>query len=663
MAVFGFSINVFSLLAMILAVGLVVDDAIVEVENVQRHVDAGMAPMDASFRGSEEVGFAVIATTITLASVFAPMGLAGGTTGQIIREFAFTLAAAILISGFVARTLAPMLCGRLVRPKRTHGWSHLVDRAMAGLEAGYGRLLRASLRARWAIGLVVALCLAGAVMVAGRLPAEMAPREDDAYAIIKLEGPQTASLEYLERWARGAEAAFHAEPEVADALVLLGTPLPNQVLSFVVFHDWSERTRTSAQITTSIMERLATLPGLTPSIYATDRLGAGGAGQAVQLVLKTAQDYDALAGAVEAVRSAAAASAQGAVRNLASDLTMGTPQLEVEVDRPFAAELGVPVSAVGGTIQALLGGNRASTFSYRGEIYNVVVELQADLHRERGVIEHIHVTGRAGKPIPLDALVRVTEAAAPAVLSRTDGMRSAKLGADPAPGLAVGEAAAELLRLAQATVPAGVRVEFAGASRTAAEGAGGMAKVVVLALVFIYLVLSAQFESFRDPAIILLAVPLALAGALVGLERMGGSLNLYSVIGLVTLIGLIAKHGILITEFANQLRNEGRGLEDALVEAALLRLRPIVMTTVATVLGAVPLVVGTGAGGASRAQIGMVIVAGMTFGTLVSLFVIPSVYSLLTRKRRQPLLPVPHAPEATTPAAAPLPPPRAAAAE
>lgn len=651
MKLFGFSINIFTMLAMILAVGLVVDDAIVEVENVQRHVDAGMTAMNASFRGSEEVGFAVIATTITLASVFAPVGLAGGLVGQLFREFAFTLAATILISGFVARTLAPMLCGRLIRPKPLRGWARAVDHVLDALSRAYGRRLRAALHARWVVGLLCVLCVAGTVLVARHLPAELTPQEDDAYALIKLEGPTTASLGYLTPWAKAAEAAFRAEPEVVDALVLVGTPMPNQVLCFVVFRDWSQRSRTSTQITASIMSRLSRLPGMAPSVYAAGGLGGGAAGQAVQLALKTSADYTILAQAVDEVRAAARRDARLST-NLTSDLAMGTPQLVVDVDRLLAADLGIPISAVGGTIQALLGGNRASTFSYGDGIYNVIVELPLDLQGDPDSVDRIYVRGRAKEPIPLGAVITLHEQAGPAVLSHTDGMRSATIGADPRPGDNAGAALAELLRVARAAVPASVRVDPAGGSRTAAEGVQSLGTVFVLALIFIYLVLSAQFESFRDPAIVLLAVPLAVCGAMVGLRLMGGSLNLYSIIGMVTLIGLIAKHGILITEFANQLRDEGRGLEEALLEAATLRLRPIIMTTVATILGALPLVVATGAGAASRAQIGMVIVAGLAFGTLVSLFVIPTVYSLLSRRVRVKLPAAPAPRDATAAPAA-----------
>lgn len=640
MKMFGFSINIFSLLAMILAVGLVVDDAIVEVENVQRLVDGGMDPMEATFRGSEEVGFAVIATTITLASVFAPVGLVSGMVGQLFREFAFTLAATILISGFVARTLSPMLCGRLVRPKKPGGWAQKIDHLLEWMAGHYATLLRWLLRHRWVVGVLCALCIAGTASVAGRIPGEEAPVEDDAYALIQLQGPTTASLEYLSRWAAQAEAAFHAQPEVIDALVLVGTPLPNQVLSFVVFRDWSQRSRTSTQITASMMDQLSRLPGVSASVFAAGGLGGGAAGQAVQVVLRTNADYETLAQAVDALRGAAATQATQ-VMNITSDLVMNTPQVVVQVDRLLAADLGVAVSSVGTTIQALLGGNRASTFNYGGGIYNVIVDLPQDLQGDPSALDRVYLRGRSDAPVSLGSLVTASEVPGPAVLSHTNGQRSATIGADLRPGANAGDATDELTRLAQSVLPATVRVEAAGGAAATAQGASDLGTVFLLSLVFIYLVLSAQFESFRDPAIVLLAVPLAICGALIGLLWMGGSLNLYSGIGIITLVGLIAKHGILITEFANQLRDEGRAFEDALVEAAAMRLRPIVMTTVATVLGALPLVLATGAGAASRAQIGIVIVAGMTFGTLVSLFVIPTVYSLLSRRRRIPLTAVP----------------------
>jgi multidrug efflux pump len=635
----GFSINIFSLLAMVLAVGLVVDDAIVEVENVQRHVDAGMTAMDATFLGSEEVGFAVIATTITLASVFAPMGFAGGIVGQIFREFAFTLAICILLSGFIARTLAPMLCGRLIYPHRNTGYTGWVMRLTDRAAAQYRRAIMAVLGHRWLVVLVTVTAVAATVMIAPRVPASMSAGEDEAYVVLKFSGPPTASLGYLADWTTRAEAVVARQPEVDGTLVMLGMPMQNEAMSIVSFKPWNQRSRTSTQITDSIMTDLRDLPGLESTIFASDPLAGVGAGQPVQWILKTSGSYTDLALAAEAV--IAATRQARSLQNVTVDLHINTPKVLVSVDREAAADVGVPVSTIGATIQSLYGGQRASTFVYRGDIYNVIIELPEALAARATTLEDVYVTGRTGDLIPLRSLVTITRAPGPAVLARTDQMNSATLGADPLPGHSVAEATAELKAIAEQQLPPDIRVTASAALQAMEQSAIGMASVMLLAIVFIYLVLSAQFESFRDPAIILMIVPLAICGAIVGLYLFGGSYNLYSVIGFIALVGLIAKHGILIVEFTNQLRDRGYSLHDALIEASALRLRPIMMTTTATVLGALPLAFATGAGAGGRSEIGIVIAVGMTFGTLVSLFILPAVYSLMAARVRHPLVPVP----------------------
>nr|WP_294563441.1 efflux RND transporter permease subunit [uncultured Rhodopila sp.] len=634
-----FSINIFSLLAMVLAVGLVVDDAIVEVENVQRHVDAGLTPMDATFLGSQEVGFAVIATTITLASVFAPMGFAGGTVGQIFREFAFTLAICILLSGFIARTLAPMLCGRLIYPHRKTGYTGWVMRMTDRSAALYRRAIIAVLGHRWLVVLATVAALAATVMIAPRVPASVSAGEDEAYVVLKFSGPPTASLGYLADWTARAEAIMTRQPEVESTLVMLGMPMQNEAMSIVSFKPWSRRSRTSTQITDSIMTDLKDLPGLESTIFASDPLAGVGAGQPVQWILKTSGSYTDLAAGAEAV--IAATRHARSLQNVTVDLHINTPKVMVSVDRQAAADVGVPVSTIGATIQSLCGGQRASTFVYRGDIYNVIIELPEALAAKVATLEDVYVTGRTGDLIPLRSLVTITRAPGPAVLARTDQMNSATLGADPLPGHSVAEATAELKAIAEQVLPPGIRITGSAAMQAMEQSAIGMALVMLLAIVFIYLVLSAQFESFRDPAIILTIVPLAICGAIVGLYIFDGSYNLYSVIGFVALVGLIAKHGILIVEFTNQLRDQGYNLHDALIEASALRLRPIVMTTTATVLGALPLAFATGAGAGGRSEIGIVIAVGMTFGTLVSLFILPAVYSLMAARVRRPIVPLP----------------------
>jgi multidrug efflux pump len=632
----GFSINIFSLLAMVLAIGLVVDDAIVEVENVQRHVQAGMKAIDGAFLGSKEVGFAVIATTITLASVFAPMGMAGGVVGQIFREFAFTLAIAILLSGFIARTLSPMMCAYLIKPKPPNGYAIKVDRALHRLTESYRGVLIVLLRHPWKTMLATTLITVAIFLVAGKVPAAMSAQEDDAYVIIRFTAPTTANIEYLSTWTSAAEKLIAKQPEVENTLVMQGVPMQNQAMAIAVFKPWSQRKRTSTEITDSIMTELGNLPGLQPTLYSSDPLAGVSAGQPVQWLLQTTSSFEVLANAADAVLQAARHAKT--LQNVTSDLQIATTKINVSVDRAAAADVGIPVSTIGTSIQSLLGGQRASTFFAGSDQYNVYIELQ---HSSTDALRDVFLSGNNGAFVPLRSLINIEAAAGPNVLSRTNQLNTATLGADPKPGYTVAQATEELKDIAESVLPSTVHIAASATVKAMMRTASAMGMVMLLSIVFIYLVLSAQFESFRDPAIILVVVPLTVFGAILGLYIFGGSYNLYSVIGLVALVGLIAKHGILIVEFANQLRDAGKEFDDAILEAATIRLRPIVMTTVATVLGAVPLAIATGSGAGGRSQIGIVITVGMTLGTLVSLFVLPVVYSLMSRRVRHGIAVVP----------------------
>ena len=632
----GFSINIFSLLAMVLAIGLVVDDAIVEVENVQRHVQAGMKAIDGAFLGSKEVGFAVIATTITLASVFAPMGMAGGVVGQIFREFAFTLAIAILLSGFIARTLSPMMCAYLIKPKPPNGYAIKVDRALYRLTESYRGVLTVLLRHPWKTMLGTALITLAIFFAAGKVPASMSAKEDDAYVIIRFTAPTTANLEYLSTWTSAAEKLIAKQPEVANTLVMQGVPMQNQAMVIAVFKPWDQRKRTSTEITDSIMDDLGNLPGVQPTLYSSDPLAGVSAGQPVQWLLQTTSSFEVLANAADAVLQAARNAKT--LQNVTSDLQIATTKINVSVDRAAAADVGIPVNIIGTSIQSLLGGQRASTFFAGSDQYNVYIELQ---HSDTDALRDVFLSGNNGAFVPLRSLVNIEAAAGPNVLSRTNQLNTATLGADPKPGHTVAEATEELKDIADSVLPSTVHIAASASVKAMQRTASAMGMVMLLSIVFIYLVLSAQFESFRDPAIILVVVPLTVFGAILGLYIFGGSYNLYSIIGLVALVGLIAKHGILIVEFANQLRDAGKDFNDAILDAAAIRLRPIVMTTVATVLGAVPLAVATGSGAGGRSQIGIVITVGMTLGTLVSLFVLPVVYSLMSRRVRHGIAVVP----------------------
>jgi multidrug efflux pump len=565
------------------------------------------------------------------------MGLAGGVVGQIFREFAFTLAIAILLSGFIARTLSPMMCAYLIRPKAADGYAIKVDHAIDRLTASYRSILTVLLRHRWKTVLVTLLITAGIFSVAGKVPGSMSAQEDDAYLIVRFTAPTTANLEYLSTWTSIAEKMIAKQPEVANTLVMQGIPMQNQAMAIAVFKPWGERTRTSTEITASIFADLANLPGLQPTLFSSDPLAGVSAGQPVQWLLQTTSSFEVLANAADVVLQAARNAKT--LQNVTSDLQIATTKLNITVDRPAAADVGIPVNVIGTTIQSLLGGQRASTFFAGSDQYNVYIELQQS---STDALRDVFLSGTvSGAFVPLRSLINITAAAGPNVLSRTNQLNTATLGADPKPGHSVAEATAELKQIADDVLPSSVHIAASATVKAMERTASAMGLVMLLSIVFIYLVLSAQFESFRDPGIILVVVPLTVFGAILGLYVFGGSYNLYSVIGLVALVGLIAKHGILIVEFANQLRDTGEDFNDAILNAAAIRLRPIVMTTVATVLGALPLALATGSGAGGRSQIGIVITVGMTLGTMVSLFVLPVVYSLMSKRVRHGIAVVP----------------------
>lgn len=635
MYVAGFSLNTFTLLAAVLAVGLVVDDAIVEVENVQRHIDAGIDPIQASFLGSREIGFAVIATTITLAAVYAPVGLLGGQVGQLFREFAFTLAATIIISGFIARTLSPMMCSRILKPKSEHSFGARVDRAFRPVERSYGRLLSSALKQRWLLLLLAAVITGLGLTAAKSLPFELAPSEDQGYLMIRLEGPPTATLGYLQDESAGLERVFAGVPERASSLVILGSPNPNQILAFMILRDWSERQRSAGEIGQAMLPELKQLAGSRASIFNADPLG-GQSGPAVQALVKTTGTYEELSAGMKILLRQS--------RSIPSfvdpqtDLVFNSPQLRVEIDRLRAADLGVRVDSIGRTMGAFFGDQAISHFTWSGQLYSTIVEMRSELRGDPDAINRIYVRGAGDRVVPLGQLVELDRTVGPVVLKHAGQLRSATIEGGVAPGHGVGEIMTGLEEIARTSLPSSVQLDYGGASRVLQQSSSSAGTVLVMSLVFIYLVLTAQFESFRDPVIVLFVVPFTIAGALLGLAATHGSLNLYSFIGFITLIGLIAKHGILITEFANQRRDEGTLFVDAVRQAAEARFRPILMTTVAMVLGALPLALASGAGAASRQQIGVVICSGLALGTIFSLFVIPVVYSLLSRKERKPLV-------------------------
>ena len=626
-----FSINTLTLLALVLAIGLVVDDAIVMLENIYRHVEEGMTPVKAALLGSREISFAVIAMTITLAAVYAPIGFMTGVTGRLFTEFAWTLAGAVIVSGFVALTLTPMMCSKLLRQGGTQNLlSRLVERFLQGLTASYRALLKGALAARPLV-LLIGLAVAGAsYLLFFALKGELAPVEDQGNIMAVFRGPEGATIEYTDAHAKKLEAIALAVPEADRVFAVSGNPTVSQGRVVLRLKPWGERDRTQQEIGRAIGPAMVAVPGVVAFPSNPPSLGQSSRSKPVTFVIQTARPYAELQGMVDAVLDKVR-DYPGLV-DVDSDLKLNSPQLDISVDREKAAATGVDIDTLGRTLETLLGGRQVTRFKQDGEQYDVIVKV-ADIDRQNPEdLRRIYVRGRDAAMIPLSNLITIKETVAPKELNHFDQLRAATITAQLAPGYTLSEGLDFLAKTAEEVLPATAKVEYAGESREFRTARASLYLIFLLALAFIYLVLAAQFESFTDPLVIMLTVPLSITGALLALWWSGGTLNIYSQVGLVTLIGLITKHGILIVEFANQLRSKGMPLSEAVVEAAALRLRPILMTTGAMVLGAVPLAIATGAGAESRQDIGWVIVGGLLVGTLFTLFVIPVVYSYLSRR-------------------------------
>ncbi len=634
----GFSINVLTLLGIVLAVGLVVDDAIVVLENIHRHIEDGMKPVEAALAGGREIAFAVVAMTVTLAAVFAPLAFATGNTGRLFLEFALTVAAAVVVSGFVALTLTPMMCSKLLHREAGHGRVYnALERFFEGITAAYRRLLRASLAGR---GVVVAafalLALAGGVLFM-TIKSELSPLEDRGFFLGVMVAPEGATKEYTDDYARVWERLYAEVPEISSYFVVVapGLDRPNPVnfaLSFVRLKDWEERSRSTQQVTASVAPKMfSAMPGVLAFPVNPPSLGQNFRNPPVQFVVQgnTYEDLDRKVNAL-----VAQARRSPALANVDSDLKLNKPQLSVDIDREKAAALGIQVETIGRTLETLLGGRQVTRFKREGKQYDVIVKLEDKDRRQPDDLTSIYVRGSRGDITQLSNLVTLTETVAPKELNHFNRLRAAIISANVAPGYSLSEALAVLDRAAAEVLTPEYQTALDGQSREFRESGRQLYLIFVLALAFIYLVLAAQFESFRGPLVIMLTVPLAVTGALLTMKLTGGTLNVYSQIGLVMLIGLITKNGILIVEFANQLRDRGRERTEALVEACTLRLRPILMTTAATILGAVPLALATGAGAESRSAIGWVVVGGMAIGTLFTLFVVPVAYTYIAGERK-----------------------------
>lgn len=634
MQAMGFSINTLTLLAMVLAIGLVVDDAIVMLENIHRYVERGRSPFEAALKGSREIGFAVVAMTVTLAAVYVPVTFMEGRTGRLFSEFALTLAGVVLVSGLVALSLSPMMCVKLLKPSLGTGRLYRVgELLLERLNSGYRHLLEGALRARLVVLLAAGAAGAVGVLAYSRVGLELAPVEDRGGFFVAAIAPQGATLNYVDDYARRIERVFTTIPEMVDYFIFPGYPVVTQVAGYVNLKPWAQRNRKQQEIVADIAPRLFELPGALAFPLNPPSFGAPFFDKPVQFVLQSTGSYEELDAFAQRIIEAAASNP--GLRDIETDLKLNSPQLRTSFDRRLASDLGLEIGTIARSIETAMAGREVTRFRREGEEYDVILKIDPAWRATPSQIESIHLRTASGQMIPLAAIVAIEEAVAPQELNRFGQLRAVKITANLAPGYALGDALTFLEETAAAILPPGVTADYDGQSREFRESSASLAITFVLALAFIYLVLAAQFESFIDPLIILISVPLSLVGALAALWATGSTLNIYSQIGLVTLIGLITKHGILIVEFANQLQAQGRDRPAAVLEAAVLRLRPILMTTGAMVLGAVPLAFAHGAGAESRQQIGWVIVGGMTLGTLLTLFVVPAVYSLLARRREK----------------------------
>jgi len=638
MYVLGFTINTLSLLAMVLAIGLVVDDAIVMLENIYRHIEEGMEPLEAALTGSREIAFAIVAMTITLAAVYLPFVFTTGRSGKLFIEFALTLAGAVLVSGFVALTLSPMMCSKLLHHEEKHGRIfEFGERILRGLDRAYQSTLSRLLRRSWLVVTAAAAIVVAMATLFTMLPEELAPAEDTGSVMGIGSAPEGATIDYTDRYALQMVDIFSELPEQERFFSFSGFNGVTNAITFVTLSDWDDRDRNTQQIKNSLFPKFANIAGIMAFPLTRPPLGVRDFGQPVRFIVQSTQSWDELNATVQ--RLIAKIGENPNLINPDSDLKLNKPELKIDVNREKISAVGASVISVGHTLETMLGGRNVTRFKIGSEQYDVIVQVEDDARRTPGDLSNIFVRGSDDTMIQLQNLATITETVAAKELNHFNKMRAATISVGLGPGYSMGEAI-EWLEGALAEVAPDALYDLGGQSREFRESSSGAMTMMVLALLFIYLVLSAQFESFIDPLIILVSVPLAMFGAFLCLvainagNEMGWwqtvtSWNIYTQIGVVTLVGLIAKHGILIVEFSNQLRESGMSKFDAVLQAASKRLRPILMTTGAMVLGAIPLAFASGAGAEARHQIGWVIVGGLSFGTLFTLFVVPIVYLLL----------------------------------
>ncbi len=630
MAALGFSLNLLTLLAFVLAIGLVVDDAIVVVENVYRHIEEGKSPAQAALIGAREIASPVISMTLTLAAVYAPIGFLGGVTGALFREFAFTLAGAVLISGVIAVTLSPMMCSLLLSQTMAQGWfARVIDRGFSRLAAAYGRRLDRSLDYRPVTALFALAVFVAIGFMYMNTKSELAPQEDQGVLFALTKAPQYSNLDYQDAYGQEIDKALASFPESELRFVVNGRFGPNQGIAGFILKPWDERTRTAQQIQPLLQKKLNSIEGMSIFVFSLPPLPASIGGLPVQMVISSTGSYQSIYSAMEKLKAAARKS--GLFIVVDSDLAFDQPTIRVDIDRAKANELGVTMQSIGDTLALMVGENYVNRFNLEGYSYEVIPQVPRTDRLNPETLTQYYVKSATDGMVPLSNLVRVSLVSAPNALTQYNQLNSATFQAVPMPGVTQGQAV-DFLEQQADLLPRGFRHDYLSDSRQYVQEGHALVFTFIFALIIIFLVLAAQFESLRDPFVILVSVPMSICGALIPLFFGLATMNIYTQVGLVTLIGLISKHGILMVEFANQLQlNEGLGRRQAIERAARVRLRPILMTTAAMVVGLFPLLTATGAGAASRFSIGVVVVAGMSIGTLFTLFVLPAVYTVLAK--------------------------------
>jgi multidrug efflux pump len=635
MLAFGFSINLLTLLALVLAIGLVVDDAIIVVENVNRHLGDGMAPLPASVQAARELAGPIIAMTVVLVAVYVPIGFQKGLTGTLFTEFAFTLVGAVTVSAIVALTLSPMMCSRLLKPhgRGTSRWEawliRLIDRSFDWLRRAYDRRLHSSLNFLPVTGAFAAIVLVSLYFLYTSTKSELAPQEDQGVVLTLSAAAPTATIDQRLMYSRQVYDIFRGHPETDHVFQL---DIPGQALAGMVLKPWDQRAVTTNQLMPKVQQEVNRVAGAQVVAFQPPPL-PGSQGLPVQFVISTTGSFNQLNEVAQAFLQEALKG--GLFMFLNTDLKIDQPQVMVDVDRDKAAQLGLKMSDVGGPLAWMLGGGYVNYFSLDGRSYKVMPQVAQRSRLNPEQLLNYYIRAADGTSVPVSTVAKITTKVIPESLNHFQQLNSATIQGVAMPGVAQAEALGYLKDLAARTLPRSYTIDYGGLSRQYIEESGGFVFTFGFALIFIFLSLAALFESFRDPLIILFSVPMSLAGALLFLTVLstvavpGATLNIYTEVGLVTLMGLISKHGILIVEVANQLQRAGKSKREAIEEASAIRLRPILMTTAAMVLGVVPLILATGAGAVSRFSMGLVIAIGIAIGTLFTVFVVPAVYLML----------------------------------